>query len=50
LASRAGFASFQVHARRREPFQLKQSELADTVAALLGAGSFLTLTASAAAP
>jgi SAM-dependent methyltransferase len=50
LASRAGFASFQVDARRREPFQLRPSELADTLAALLGSGSFLTLTASVAAP
>lgn len=50
LASRAGFSSVQVDARRREPFQLRPGELADTVAALLGAGSFLTLTASAASP
>lgn len=50
LASRAGFASFEVDARRREPLQLRPSELADTLAALLGAGSFLTLTASAAGP
>ncbi|HVY31474.1 MAG TPA: class I SAM-dependent methyltransferase [Polyangiaceae bacterium] len=50
LASRAGFTSFRVDARRREPFQLRPSEVADTLAALLGAGSFLTLTASAAGP
>ena len=50
LASRAGFASFRVDARRREPLQLKPSEVADACAALLGAGSFLTLTASTASP
>jgi SAM-dependent methyltransferase len=48
LAARAGFASFRVDARRREPLQLKPAELADAFGALVGAGSFLTLTASAA--
>ena len=49
LARRAGFEELQVHARRREPFQLQPSELADTMAAFLGAGPFLTLTARAPA-
>ena len=49
LAKRAGFASFRVHARRREPFQPRLAEAVDSLAALLGAGSFLTLTAQAAA-
>jgi len=47
LASRAGFSDFQVHARRREPLQLNLSETAGSLAALLGAGPFLTLTAYA---
>ena len=46
LAARAGFDHFTVHARRREPFELNLAEAAETVAALLGAGSFLTLTAT----
>jgi SAM-dependent methyltransferase len=46
LAARAGFSQFNVHARRREPFELSLAEAAETVAALLGAGSFLTLTAT----
>ena len=49
LARRAGFVNFKVDARRREPFELKLAEAADALAALLGAGAFLTLTASAAA-
>jgi SAM-dependent methyltransferase len=47
LAMRAGFSKYQVHARRREPWQLDLSEAAGNVAALLGAGPFLTLTAQA---
>lgn len=45
LAARAGFASYRVHARRREPFELNAAEMAAGVSALLGAGPFLTLTA-----
>lgn len=48
LAERAGFASFEVHARRREPFELNAAEVAAGVSALLGAGPFLTFTAQAA--
>jgi len=47
LAARAGFSRFHVHARRREPLQLDLSEAAGNLAALLGAGPFLTLTAYA---
>jgi SAM-dependent methyltransferase len=47
LARRAGFGSFEVHARRREPLQLDPSELLSNVAARLGAGPFLTLIARA---
>ncbi|HXK19746.1 MAG TPA: class I SAM-dependent methyltransferase [Polyangiaceae bacterium] len=49
LALRAGFATFKLDARRREPFKLGLADAADTAAALLGAGSFLTLTANAPA-
>jgi SAM-dependent methyltransferase len=48
LAERAGFASFEVNARRREPFELNAAEVAAGVSALLGAGPFLTLTARVA--
>lgn len=47
LAARAGFERFQVHARRREPLRPDAAEVAGNLAALLGAGPFLTLTASA---
>lgn len=47
LAARAGFARFQVHARRRERSGLDVSEVAGNLAALLDAGPFLTLTANA---
>ncbi len=46
LARRAGFSSFQVHARRREPLEADPTELAGAVAAVLNAGFFLTLTAT----
>jgi 2-polyprenyl-3-methyl-5-hydroxy-6-metoxy-1,4-benzoquinol methylase len=49
LASRAGFDTFNVHARRREPFELTAAEVACSLAALLGAGFLLTLTARVAA-
>jgi 2-polyprenyl-3-methyl-5-hydroxy-6-metoxy-1,4-benzoquinol methylase len=45
LATRAGFTTFDVHARRREPFELSAGEAAASLSALLGAGPFLTLTA-----
>ena len=45
LAKRAGFTSFAVHARRREPFELNAAEAAASLSALLGSGPFLTLTA-----
>jgi SAM-dependent methyltransferase len=48
LASRAGFASFEVHARRREPFEPNLAEAAAGISALLGAGPFLTFTARVA--
>lgn len=47
LARRAGFTSFEVHARRREPLQLDASEVLSNLAARLGAGPFLTLIAQA---
>jgi SAM-dependent methyltransferase len=49
LATRAGFDSFDVHARRREPLELDAGEVAAAAAAVLDGGLFLTLTASAAA-
>jgi SAM-dependent methyltransferase len=49
LAARAGFSSFEVHARRREPLELNASEAAASLSALLGAGPFLTFTAQVAA-
>jgi 2-polyprenyl-3-methyl-5-hydroxy-6-metoxy-1,4-benzoquinol methylase len=48
LASRAGFATSRVHARRREPFDFTAAEAACSIAALLGAGFLLTLTAKVA--
>ncbi len=48
LAARAGFARFEVHARRREPFELNAAEAAAGFSALLGAGPFLTFTAQVA--
>ncbi len=47
LAERAGFRSFEVHARRREPLQLDPGEILSNLAARLGAGPFLTLIARA---
>ncbi len=47
LARRAEFSEFDVHARRREPFDFSPGVAGSTVAALLGHGLFLTLTASA---
>ena len=49
LAARAGFSSFKVHARRREPLELNAAEAAANLSALLGAGPFLTFTAQVAA-
>jgi len=48
LAARAGFSSFKVHARRREPLELNAAEAAASLSALLGAGPFLTFTAQVA--
>jgi SAM-dependent methyltransferase len=48
LAQRAGFSSIDVHARRREAFDFSATEAACSLAALLGNGIFLTLTATAA--
>lgn len=48
LATRAAFASFKVHARRRDAFDFTAAEAASSVAALLGAGPLLTLTARVA--
>jgi SAM-dependent methyltransferase len=48
LAQRAGFSSIDVHARRREAFDLSAAEAACSLAALLGNGIFLTLTANVA--
>jgi SAM-dependent methyltransferase len=47
LARRAEFSSFDVHARRREPFDLSLGDAAAALAAFVGHGQFLTLTASA---
>lgn len=47
LAARAGFQSFEVHARRREALELNAGEAAACLSALLGAGPFLTLIARA---
>jgi trans-aconitate methyltransferase len=49
LAARAGFSSFKVHARRREPLELNAAEAAASLSAVLGAGPFLTFTAHVAA-
>jgi len=48
LASRAGFASFKVHAQRREAFELSAAEVACSIAALFGVGGLLTFTAKVA--
>jgi SAM-dependent methyltransferase len=48
LAKRAEFTTFEVHARRREPFELNAAETAAGFSALLGAGPFLTFTAQVA--
>ena len=48
LARRASFASFEVHATRREPFDFTPAEAACSIAALLGSGILLTLTAKVA--
>jgi len=45
LAARAGFVAFKVHARRRERFDFTAAEAAYSVAAFLGSGILLTLTA-----
>lgn len=47
LAERAGFSGIEVNARRREAFDFSAAEAACSLAALLGNGIFLTLTASA---
>jgi len=49
LARRAGFGSFEVHARRREPLNLEVGEILSNLAARAGAGPFLTLIARAPA-